>query len=341
MKIYYNNNDKEILELAINNKENILLEGESGCGKTSMIKEIANERGCKLIRINLNGQTGVEDIIGYKTLINGNVDFINGALVDAMINGDWIVFDELNACSPEVLFSLQSLLDDDRFIVLKEKNNEVIRAHDNFRFFATQNPPTNYAGTKELNQATLSRFGCVLTVEYTEHEIDVLVERTNIDKATARNLVTCAQYIRQENKNGNLTANCNTRDLLQCCKMIQMGVKPEQAVLVTIINKATEDEREKLRKIFELNLNMKFNIKIGNKIELLDEKEIKEKEKEINNKLKQIEEIRKEMREINESNQKEIEELSNNVYKKIDNIMQENLADNKELLKAWKEIFKN
>jgi midasin (ATPase involved in ribosome maturation) len=50
------------------------------------------------------------------------------------------------------------LLDDNGFIRLD--SGEVVRRHNNFRFFATMN--LGYFGTKELNQALFNRFNAVV-----------------------------------------------------------------------------------------------------------------------------------------------------------------------------------
>lgn len=335
MKIYYNKGDKNLIEFAIDNGENVLLEGESGTGKTSMIKEIANERNKKLVRINLNGQTGVEDIIGYKTVTGGNVEFVYGALVDAMREGNWIVFDELNSANPEVLFALQSLLDDDRFIILKEWHNEKIEAHPDFRFFATQNPPTNYAGTKELNGATLSRFGCVLTIDYAEKEPEILVERTGIDLELANNLVTCANAIREMTRKGELMALCTTRDLLQVAKMIKMGVDKQEALEVCVVNKAKIDEREQIKKVFELNLDMRFKVRSGKKVIALSPEEIKEVENRIDEKIKVLDTKRAEFEKLA---QQKSEQLNKNFKEVFKGAILEQIKDSESDLKDVKKL---
>lgn len=331
MKIYYNKGDKELIEFAINNNENILLEGESGTGKTSMIKVIAEERGKNLIRINLNGQVSVEDIIGYKTVNNGCISFVEGALITAMKNGDWIVFDELNSANPEVLFTLQSLLDDDKFIVLKEWNNEKVIAHPDFRFFATQNPPTNYAGTKELNGATLSRFGCVLSINYSEHEADILIERTAISNELANALVNCANLVREMNRKGELLALCTTRDLLQVAKMIKLGVDKSDAVEVCIINKAKIEEREELKKIFELNLDMRFKVKINGKVTAMSSEEVKELTEKLEKQAKDAKQAKKELEDFIAEREKTIMEtadkISELVYAGLINKLDDKKAD--------------
>lgn len=74
-----------------------------------------------------------------------------------MRNGDWVILDELNLAPLEVLETLNRLLDDNREIFVGELN-QTVKAHENFRLFATQNPAGSYAGRKRLSRAFLNRF---------------------------------------------------------------------------------------------------------------------------------------------------------------------------------------
>ena len=195
-KMYFGDNVKLSLGTAIDKNYPILLVGETGVGKTSFVRDIALERGKRLIRLNLTGQTGVDEILG-KYLVRSTVDsrgnktpemyWVDGLLVTAMKEGHWIVFDEINMCAAEILSVLHSLLDDDRSIVLKEKDGSLLKPHPAFRFFATMNPEEEYAGTKELNKAFLSRFPIVLDVKYSENEVDIINDRNKKRKKHKRN----------------------------------------------------------------------------------------------------------------------------------------------------------
>ena len=76
-----------------------------------------------------------------------------------MRTGAWLVLDELNLASSEVLEALNRLLDDNRELVHPE-STEVLIPHAHFRLFATQNPcgQMGYSGRKALSRAFRSRF---------------------------------------------------------------------------------------------------------------------------------------------------------------------------------------
>ena len=56
-----------------------------------------------------------------------------------MKSGQWVILDELNLCSSEILESLNRLLDDNGEIFLSE-TNEIVKPAPGFALFATQNP---------------------------------------------------------------------------------------------------------------------------------------------------------------------------------------------------------
>src|SRR3990167_10513138 len=154
--------------LAIGIRDNmpVLLISESGTGKTSAIRYLAAKTKNGLRRVNLNGGTTADELVGRLLINDKGTYWVDGVLTEAMRKGEWIVLDEINAALPEVLFVLQSVLDDDGYLVLNEKDDkEIVQKHPNFRLFATCNPP-EYAGTKEMNKALLSRFAICINAEF-------------------------------------------------------------------------------------------------------------------------------------------------------------------------------
>ena len=163
-EIEFEDNHKVLESVAIVTAKNMpcLLVGETGTGKTSLVRHLAHNTNNAFVRVNHNGGTSIEDIVGrYIINTKGETEWVDGVLIEAMKNGYWYLADEINAASPEVNFIYHALLDDDAKVVLVEKGHEVVVPHSNFRFFGAMNPPQDYAGTKELNKALLSRFAVV------------------------------------------------------------------------------------------------------------------------------------------------------------------------------------
>ena len=88
--------------------------------------------------------------------------FVEGSLVKAMRNGEWILLDEVNLASTETLESLIELVSNDPgvppSILLSETSPvQTVEAHPDFRLFAAMNPATD-VGKRELPWSLRSRF---------------------------------------------------------------------------------------------------------------------------------------------------------------------------------------
>ncbi|MFH0790155.1 MAG: AAA family ATPase, partial [Candidatus Omnitrophota bacterium] len=170
-----------------------LLVGETGVGKTSLVRYLMYLTGSNFRRFNLNGQTDkMEFIGGYKPNREGKLRWVPGILIQAMKNGYTLVIDEINLADSSVLERMNSLLDDDKSLRISEHNGEkwiqaeeydqkraevsavitydeqgteylltystrFYRIHPDFRLFATMNP-ADYAGRKILSPALMNRY---------------------------------------------------------------------------------------------------------------------------------------------------------------------------------------
>lgn len=87
-------------------------------------------------------------------------DYVEGSLVKAVRNGEWLLLDEINLASADTLESISDLLAEEqsRSILLSEKGEaDPVRAHPDFRIFACMNPATD-VGKRDLPTGIRSRF---------------------------------------------------------------------------------------------------------------------------------------------------------------------------------------
>lgn len=73
--------------------------------------------------------------------------------------------DELNLAPTDVLEALNRVLDDNRELYIPE-TQQVVKAHDHFMLFATQNPPGLYGGRKVVNLTEKVRRSAVKFIIY-------------------------------------------------------------------------------------------------------------------------------------------------------------------------------
>ncbi|KAI0166381.1 midasin [Xylariaceae sp. FL1272] len=158
----------------------ILIQGPTSAGKTSMIEYLANFSGNKFVRINNHEHTDLQEYLGtYVSDATGKLKFQEGLLVQALREGHWIVLDELNLAPTDVLEALNRLLDDNRELLIPE-TQEIVRPHQNFMLFATQNPPGLYGGRKVLSRAFRNRFLELHFDDIPEDELETILQKRSL-----------------------------------------------------------------------------------------------------------------------------------------------------------------
>ncbi|KAF2675101.1 midasin [Microthyrium microscopicum] len=197
----------------------VLIQGPTSSGKTSMIEYLAKISGNKFVRINNHEHTDLQEYLGtYVSDVNGQLEFQEGILVEALRHGYWIVLDELNLAPSDVLEALNRLLDDNRELLIPE-TQETVRPHPDFMLFATQNPAGLYGGRKPLSRAFRNRF---LELHFDDIPVDelcdILHRRTQIPESWSRRIVEVYRElsnIRQETRLFEQKSFATLRDLFR------------------------------------------------------------------------------------------------------------------------------
>jgi len=240
------------IRTAIDLRFNIGFRGPTGCGKTYLVQELAKQYHKKLRILNMTVDTEIEEIKGRlvptqdKANKGLNFKWVNGVLVEAMINGDWLVIEEANFMNEEMASVFYSIMDHRRNVQLDEHENELITAHDDFRLFLTMN--WGYKGTTQPNDAIRNRVDAWFDLTYlpANLETDLLIERTKIDKEIAKKMIEVANQFRDRDVTEDLP-DISTRILLRWASMVKAGVEPEIAAEHNIIPLLKYDELEKMK----------------------------------------------------------------------------------------------
>ncbi|XP_053995785.1 midasin isoform X2 [Hylaeus anthracinus] len=170
-------NLKDLVRVVSIGKMPVLLQGDTSVGKTSLITYLAKASGHICVRINNHEHTDLQEYVGtYVADSTGKLVFKEGILVDAMRKGYWIILDELNLAPSDVLEALNRVLDDNRELYIPE-TQQLVKAHDSFMLFATQNPPGLYGGRKVLSRAFRNRFVELHFDEIPPKELQIILHK--------------------------------------------------------------------------------------------------------------------------------------------------------------------
>ena len=200
--------------------------------------------GRPAVRVNLDGGTTTDEVIGRYQLKEGATSFEYGVIPNAMRSGSVLILDEINAALPDVLFCIHALLDRPARLFVPE-TQETIEPEPGFCVVATMNPSHDYAGTKGLNAALYSRFGVVLRFEPIRGEALIKALGNQVPAADGETVAEVAEVIetierfRREDR---ITTRATVREGIAALLLACDGLSLAEAVHSAIIGKLEPDE---------------------------------------------------------------------------------------------------
>ena len=216
------------------------ISGPTGNGKSTMVEQICAKHKRPLIRVNLNMMTDEEQLIGSKTLVDGNVQIVEGPVLIAMRTGTTLLLDEIDAGSANTLLCLQPILEGKPYY-FKLKNEMIIPAQG-FNIIATANTKGKgsddgrYIGTNVLNEAFLERFAVTFEQEYPAAKVEVKIIKNLMDsyqcpdEEFAETLVKWADAIRRTFDDGGVDETITTRRMIHIVRAFAIFKNREKAV---------------------------------------------------------------------------------------------------------------
>jgi MoxR-like ATPase len=205
------------LAKALDMGENVAMMGERASGKTAIAKMFAMLRGQPYHRQLLSGSTDAMQLVGGYDDTGWKDGLLLGCGRPDAAPGVFLG-DELNLASPALLERLNSVLDDERKLVLAEKEGEEIRLHPEFRFIAAMNPPTKeYGGRNKLSKAMQNRFTMlwVSSLDEAEEQKEICAavgKKLGVPEAITNTLVDLQKWITGSYENESLGKEIRDRD---------------------------------------------------------------------------------------------------------------------------------
>lgn len=230
---------KEILEMAtaaILQGQNLLLTGPKATGKNILAENLAYIFNRPSYNVSFHVNTSSGDLIGTDTFEDNEVKLRKGSIYRCAEYGGFGILDEINMAKNDAVSVLHATLDYRRSIDVP--GYDKIDLHPAARFIGTMN--YGYAGTKELNEALVSRFLVIDMPAQTEETLGFIFKEMFPDakEKAVEQFVGLFLDLQLKALNSEISTKAlDLRGLLAAMRIIKVGLSPALAVQMGVVNK--------------------------------------------------------------------------------------------------------
>ena len=246
---YYGREIFEMAAAALLEGEHLLLTGSKATGKNILAENLAYVFGRPAYNISFHVNTDSSSLIGTDTFRNQEVQLRKGPVYLCGENGGFGIFDEINMAKNDAVSVLHATLDYRR--VIDVPGYDRIRLHDATRFIGTMN--YGYAGTRELNEALISRFLVIEMPSVNQENLERILKDLfgGMKEEGLRQITGLFMDLQTKPANTEIsTKPLDLRGLIGALKTVRAGLSPLQAVRMGIVNKSFDlFEREMVEDI--------------------------------------------------------------------------------------------
>lgn len=244
------------LIFGVNRKDNILLVGDSGSGKTELAYLVSKQFGLPLEMFDMGSkQDPVASLIGthrHNTAKGGSY-FSRARFSYAIEKPGIILLDEISRPSPMTNNLLLPLLDSRRVLQMDlatEEEDSQIKVHEDCRFLATANIGFEYSGTQPMDRAVTERFRTIeISYPPAEAEAELVRMRTQSGKRDTGVIIKIANTIRELKNAGELSTGVSVRHTLDAGDLVAGGFGLSTALELAFLPAFHDGEREKVLEI--------------------------------------------------------------------------------------------
>ena len=231
---------KDILEMSIAvllQGDNLLLSGAKATGKNVLCETLAWIFGRPSYDISFHVNTDSASLIGTDTFLANEVQLRKGPVYQCAEFGGFGILDEVNMAKNDAVAVLHAALDHRRRIDVPGYSK--IHLPPATRFIGTMND--GYAGTKELNEALVSRFMVIDMPPLDEETVRFLLKEYFRDAKDAALEQFAGVFLDLQTKayNGEIsTKPLDLRGLISAIAAMRSGLSPIHAIHMGIVNKS-------------------------------------------------------------------------------------------------------
>lgn len=224
--------------------ENLLLCGDKATGKNILAENLAWIFVRPVYDISFHVNTDSSSLIGTDTFVNNEVKLREGPIYQCARWGGFGILDEINMAKSDAVSVLHGVLDFRR--ILDVPGYDRISLHPAARFIATMN--YGYAGTKELNEALVSRFMVINMPSLTMERMYQILKNLfpSIRREAEEQFAGLFLDLQLKAQNGEISTKAvDMRGLIGALRMVRGGLTPLEAIDMGITNKTFDAfERE-------------------------------------------------------------------------------------------------
>lgn len=246
---FYGTNILEKAVTALLEGENLLICGDKATGKNVLAENLAWIFGRPIYNISFHVNTDSNSLIGTDTFKNNEVQLRKGPIYQCAQYGGFGILDEINMAKNDAVSVLHATLDYRR--IMDVPGYDRIKLHPATRFIATMN--YGYAGTKELNEALVSRFMVINMPSLTKDRLEQILKNLfpSIEPEALEQFSGLFLDLQLKAKNGEISTKAvDLRGLIGAIRLVSGGLRPADAIDMGITNKCFDGfERELIRDI--------------------------------------------------------------------------------------------
>ena len=189
-----------------------------------------------MYNVSFHVNTDSGDLIGTDTFVNNEVQLRKGSIYRCAQYGGFGILDEINMAKNDAVSVLHASLDYRRSIDVP--GYDKIDIHEAARFIGTMN--YGYAGTKELNEALVSRFMVIDMPSQDEETLDYILSSKfpTLKENAKKQWIGLFMDLQLKAQNSEISTKAlDLRGILGALKTIKQGLKPRLAVQIGVVNK--------------------------------------------------------------------------------------------------------
>lgn len=238
--LYMGNTILEEAIAAILAGKNILLVGDKSTGKNVLAENLAYLFARPMWNISFHVSVDASSLIGDDTLKSGSVTFREGPISLASRYGGFAVLDEINMAKNEAMAVLHSVLDYRRRIDVP--GYKLINVHPATRFIGTMN--YGYEGTRDLNEALLSRFAIIKMPRISDSDLKYLIKTHHPDlkEAYINDLANFFHDLKDKASAHEISDSApDLRGIFDGLDLIKEGLEFKEAMRLCLVNKIFDE----------------------------------------------------------------------------------------------------